>query len=166
MTKPWTESRGAILAAPSDIEKAEAIASLLTRRVGLLPQAVGDPIRPFAIGIWNDIRALLKPDTPVTSLRRAISAYTHSKRYFLACAQPDAFRHDIGGNAIASVTEENRVAAQLAFSRLKKSPSDVPTPHAAPAPATPEPSRASQIRAGLLKRSQLKVPASTPPSAQ
>lgn len=166
MTKPWTECRGAIPAAASDIEKAEAITSLLTRQVDLLPQAVGDPIRPFAIGIWNDIRALLKPDTAVTSLRRAISAYTHSKRYFLACAQPDAFRHDIDGNATTPVTEENRIAAQTVFSRLKKSPADTSAPQAAPAPATPEPSRASQIRAGLLKRSPPKTPAAPPSSAR
>jgi ProP effector len=166
MTKPWTESRGAIPAASSDLDKAEAISALLSRPIDLLPKAVGDPIRPFAIGIWNDIRALLKPDTAVTSLRRAVSAYTHSKRYFLACAQPDAFRHDIDGNAIAPIEEENRMAAQLAFSKLTKSSSDTPAPPMEPTAEPSEVSRSAQIRAGLLSRNKPKAAQPTPSSAE
>jgi ProP effector len=166
MTKLWTESRGAIPATSSDLDKAEAISALLTRPIDLLPKAVGDPIRPFAIGIWNDLRALLKPDTSVISLRRAVSAYTHSKRYFLACAQPDAFRHDIDGNAVAPIAEENRMAAQLAFSKLNMSSSDTPAPPLEPTPEPPEISRAAQIRAGLLGRSKPKAEEPNPSSAQ
>ncbi|WP_458395870.1 ProQ/FINO family protein [Rhizobium ruizarguesonis] len=64
----------------------------------------------------------------MTLLRRATSAYTHSKRYFFACAQPDAYRHDIDGNAIAPITADDRIAAQLAFSKLKNSPTEGPSP--------------------------------------
>ncbi|NTF52718.1 ProQ/FINO family protein [Agrobacterium rhizogenes] len=166
MTKPLTQSRGVVFAASSDLDKAKAISALLVRPIDLLPKAVGDPIRPFAIGIWNDIRALLKPNTAVTSLRRAVSVYTHSKRYYLACAQPDAFRHDIDGNSIAPVEEENRIAAQLAFSKLTKSVSDIPTPPPEPTIEPPEISRSAQIRAGLLGRSKSKATQPTPSSAQ
>ncbi|MQB34295.1 ProQ/FINO family protein [Agrobacterium rhizogenes] len=166
MTNPWTESRGMIAAAPSDIDKAKAIAALLIQPIDLLPKVVGDPIRPFAIGIWNDLRALLKPDSSVISLRRAVSAYTHSKRYFLACAQPDAFRHDIDGNAVAPNAEEHRMAAQLAFSKLNKSSSDTPAPPPQPTTESPEVSRAAQIRAGLLGRSKPKAADPNPSSAQ
>jgi ProP effector len=166
MTKLWTESRGAIPAASSDLDKAEAISALLIRPINLLPKAASDPIRPFAIGIWNDIRALLKPDTPVISLRRAVSAYTHSKRYFLACAQPDAFRHDIDGNAIAPITEENRMVAQLAFTKLAKRPSDTPAPPLEPTPEPPEVSRSAQIRTSLLGRTKPKAAQPTPSSVQ
>ena len=162
MTSSWSESRGTIPAVSSDLDKAEAISVLLIRPIDLLPKAAGDPIRPFAIGIWNDIRALLKPDTAVSSLRRAVSTYTHSKRYFLACAQPDAFRHDIDGNAIAPIAEENRMAAQLAFSKLAKRSSDTP----APPPEPLEVSRSAQIRAGLLGRNKPKTTQPTPSSAQ
>ncbi|WP_234885319.1 ProQ/FINO family protein [Rhizobium rhizogenes] len=155
-----------IAAAPSDIDKAKAIEALLIQPIDLLPKAAGDPIRPFAIGIWNDIRALLKPDTPAIPLRRAVSAYTHSKRYYLACAQPDAFRHDIDGNAVAPIAEENRMAAQLAFSKLNKSSSDAAAPPPELTTESPEISRAAQIRAGLLGRSKPKAANPNPSSVQ
>lgn len=158
MTKPWTESRGAITAGPADVKKAATINALLIRPLGLLPHADGDPIKPFAIGVWNDIRALLRPDTPVTSLRRATSAYTHSKRYIFACAQPDAHRHDVDGNVISPVSPEDRLAAQLAFERLKNSSSAAPSPSLKPAATTLESSKADQIRAGILRRNQRKTP--------
>nr|WP_200985070.1 ProQ/FINO family protein [Rhizobium rhizogenes]QCL09496.1 proQ/FINO family protein [Rhizobium rhizogenes] len=166
MTNPWTENRGMIAAAPSDIDKAKAIEALLIQPIDLLPKAAGDPIHPFAIGIWTDLRALLKPDTPAIPLRRAVSAYTHSKRYFLACAQPDAFRHDIDGNPVAPIAVENRMAAQLAFSKLNKSSSDTPAPPPQPTTESPEVSRAAQIRAGLLGRSKPKAAESNQSSVQ
>jgi ProP effector len=100
---------------------------------------------------------LMKPNTPVTSLRRATSAYTHSKRYLLACAQPDAYRHGIDGNPSTPVSAEDRTAAQLAFSKLKKGASEPPSPPPQPAQPTPDISRANQIRAGILGRSQRKA---------
>jgi ProP effector len=160
MIKSGAESKGAIAAGAADIEKAKAIAALLVRPIGLLPQASGDPIKPFAIGVWNDIRGLLKPDTPVTSLRRATSAYTHSKRYLFACAQPNAFRHGIDGNPSAPVSDEDRSAAQLAVSKLKNSASELPSPPPLPVQAPPDATRANQIRAGILGRSQRKASSS------
>ncbi|NKL24745.1 ProQ/FINO family protein [Rhizobium leguminosarum] len=157
MTKLWTESKGKILAGPQDVEKAQAISALLVRPIGLLPQTSGDQIKPFAIGVWTDTRVLLKPDTPVISLRRATSAYTHSKRYFFACAQPDARRHDIDWNAIVSVSPEDRMAAQETFSKLKTDRSETtspPSPTAAPIVAM---TAADRIRAGILGRSRTRI---------
>ncbi|WP_028748849.1 hypothetical protein [Rhizobium mesoamericanum] len=56
MTKPWTTSRGPITANEADLTKARATNALLLRPVDILPAKMGDPIRPFALGLWNDIR--------------------------------------------------------------------------------------------------------------
>jgi ProP effector len=157
MTRPWTESRGAIAAGPAELKKATVINALLIHPIALLPQAEGDPVKPFAIGVWNDIRPLLRPDMSVTSLRRATSAYTHSKRYTFACAQPGAYRHDIDGNAISPVSAEDRMAAQLTFERLRNSLSVAPSPPLQSTATTLEASRSSLIRAGILGRTQQKT---------
>ncbi|MDQ0563222.1 hypothetical protein QO004_005031 [Rhizobium mesoamericanum] len=60
MTKPWTTSRGPITANEADLAKARAINAL--RLIEILPAKMGDPIRPFALGLTNDIGSLLSPD--------------------------------------------------------------------------------------------------------
>ncbi|CDZ40199.1 ProQ/FINO family [Neorhizobium galegae bv. officinalis] len=115
MTKPWTVSRGPIVAADIDIHKAEAINALLVRPIGILPGKLGDHIRPFAIGLFEEIRALLKPDVGVTTLRRTVAAFVHSRRYYFASAQPDSFRHDIDGRQLEPVSDDDRVTAQNRF---------------------------------------------------
>ena len=155
MIKLLTDSRGPILSASLDVEKAKAITALLNRSIGLLPQAEGDPIKPFAIGIWNDFETLRKSGTSASPLRRAIGAYTHSKRYLFACAQPDAYRHDIYGQPVEPVSESDRLAAQGAFLKLSNaSPKDPPTSENLAAEVSP-PSKSSMIRAGLKPRKTL-----------
>jgi sRNA-binding protein len=173
MEEPWTVSRGPVEANEFDLKKAEAISQLLVRPIALLPSKLGDPIKPFAVGIWTDLRALMKPDVAVTALRRATSAYTHSKRYVFASAQPDSMRHDVDGAAISDVSDEDRLAAQQRFVSLKKSRAEetaatttkiapklnspenaVPKAAAKVEPPADEPSRADRIRAGLLSRSR------------
>ena len=75
MTKLWTVSRGPIIATTHDLTKAAAIGRLLSRPVEILPSTEGGVIRPFAIGLWDELRTLLRPDATVTTLRRATSAY-------------------------------------------------------------------------------------------
>jgi len=152
MQKLWTESRGAIAAGPNEVGKAGAINALLIRPIGLLPQVEGDPIKPFALGVWTEIRALLKPDLSVTALRRATSVYTHSKRYYFACAQPDAQRHDIDGNPICPVSADDRLAAQTTVLSLKANSSPVET--AAITADAVAPPKASLIRAGIFGRNR------------
>lgn len=158
MSKPWTESKGAVAANFGDIDKANAINRLLIRPINLLPCVVGDPIKPFAIGVWSDIRLLLQPNTAAITLRRAISAYAHSRSYFLACAQSDAFRHDVDGNAVVPITAGDRAAAQLVLSKLKRSSSDNTSALSEPSTTTTsDASKSNQIRAGIFRRSEPKT---------
>ena len=156
MTKPWTDTKGAVAANLGDLDKANAINRLLIRPINLLPCAVGDPIKPFAIGVWNDIRLLLQPDTAAIALRRAISAYAHSRSYFYACAQSDAFRHDVDGNAVVPITAVDRAAAQLVLSKLKRTSSGDTAAVSEPSKTTPDASKSNQIRAGIFRRSEPK----------
>lgn len=150
MSKAWTEIKGPIKAGRTNVERAEAINALLIRPIALLPLDETDNIKPFSIGVWNDIRSLLKPGATTSQLRRATSAYTHAKRYYLACAQPDAIRHDIDGQPVEAVSAEDRLAAQVVFQKLNNSrqePSSVAPAMPIPAPVV---SKASLIRAALL----------------
>jgi len=158
MPTPWTENRGAIAAGPNEVGKADAINALLLRPIGLLPQVEGDPIKPFALGIWTEIRTLMKPDVSVTALRRAISVYTHSKRYYFACAQPDAQRHDIDGNPIGQVSDEDRLAAQTTVLSLK---ANSPSVEIVAEPAADiAPPKANLIREGIFGRNRNVPPVS------
>lgn len=112
MTKSSRQKAGPIPAREIDVSKAEAINALLTRPIPILPMKAGDPIRPFALGLWAEIRLLLRPEFSVSMLRRATGAYLHSKRYHLAIAQPDSVRHDIDGTPIGTVSDADRLAAQ------------------------------------------------------
>jgi sRNA-binding protein len=155
MDKPWTVSNGPIIATERDVEKASAINALLVCPIGVLPTNPGDPVRPFAVGLFNDMRPLVKPDIGLMRLRRAIAAYAHSKRYYFATAQPDAMRHDLAGMPVEPVSEADRLIAQQRFLELKRTPV-VPEHSAqqsiAPPPAPVPLTKAEQIRAALLKR--------------
>ncbi|MFP3546723.1 ProQ/FINO family protein [Rhizobium sp. SIMBA_035] len=120
MRKTWTVSRGLIAATQADVEKANAINAMLSEPVGILPKAAGDPIRPFSLGLFNDIKARLKPEFGVTALRRATAFYIFSKRYYFASAQPDSMRHDIDGKPVAPLTAADRAAAQKSFLEVKR----------------------------------------------
>lgn len=153
MTKPWTVSRGPISATDTELQKAGAINSLLIRPIEILPTAPGHPMLPFARGLFTEIRALLKPDTGVTKLRRKTSAYVHSKRYYFASAQPDSMRHDIDGRPIEPLSADDRLVAQQRFLKLRRSNEDATVATENPPP--PEFTKADQIRAALLNRNRL-----------
>jgi sRNA-binding protein len=153
MDKSWTVSRGPIAATDFDVHKAAAINVLLVSPIGILPTKPGDSIRPFAIGLFDDIRRLLKPEIGVTTLRRAVGAFVHSKRYYFASAQPDSMRHDLEGKPIGPLSPEDRLVAQQRVQSLKRNNAEtVPAPEPAPAPVAP--SKAEQIRSALLGRSR------------
>lgn len=151
MTKPWTSSRGPIVANETDLLKAKAINALLLQPIDVLPSAIGDPIKPFALGLWNEIRPLLRADANVTALRRATGAYLHSKRYYLATAQPESMRFDLQGSSKEPVSAEDRLGAQQRYESLLRSNETPPTPAEAPA-APPSLTKSEQIRAALLSR--------------
>ncbi|WP_064684147.1 ProQ/FINO family protein [Rhizobium bangladeshense] len=149
METPWKISRGPIAATELDVQKANAINSMLIRPVGVLPAKPGDPVLPFAVGLFNELRPLLKPDAGVTTLRRATAAYVHCRRYYFASAQPDSMRHNIDGQPVEPLSVEDRLVAQKRFLSLKQSvKAEAPEP--APAPS-PVPSKNEQIRAALLR---------------
>lgn len=154
MTKPWTTSRGPIPANDADLAKARAINALLERPIEILPAKVGDPIRPFALGLWNDIRPLLKPGVGVTTLRRATGAYLHSKRYFFATAQPGSMRFDLQGSPAEPVSDADRMAAQQRYQTLTHSsaPMEESMVTESVVTALPPHSKSEQIRAALLNR--------------
>lgn len=152
MDKPWKISRGPIAATELDVEKANAINTLLVRPVGVLPAKAGDPVLPFAVGLFNELRPLLKPDAGVTTLRRATAAYVHCRRYYFASAQPDSMRHNIDGEPVEPLSEEDRLVAQKRFLSLKQSAAKAEEPEPAPV-VVPAPvlSKNEQIRAALLR---------------
>ncbi|EJC71984.1 ProQ/FINO family [Rhizobium leguminosarum bv. trifolii WSM2012] len=159
MDKPWKISRGPIAAAELDVEKANAINMLLIRPVGVLPAKPGDPVLPFAVGLFNELRPLLKPDAGVTTLRRATAAYVHCRRYYFASAQSDSMRHDLDGKPVEPLSPDDRLVAQKRFLNLKRNAGTAEAPEdTAPAPP-PLLSKNEQIRAVLLSRKNSSVQA-------
>ncbi|ANM07517.1 MULTISPECIES: ProQ/FINO family protein [Rhizobium] len=152
MNKPWKISRGPIAATELDVEKANAINSLLIRPVGVLPAKPGDPVLPFVVGLFNELRPLLKPDAGVTALRRATAAYVHCRRYYFASAQPDSMRHNLEGEPVEALSQEDRLVAQKRFLSLKQTAhKSEPPEEVAPVPP-PVISKNEQIRAALLRK--------------
>jgi sRNA-binding protein len=123
----------------------------LLQPIDILPSAIGDPIKPFALGLWNEIRPLLRADANVTALRRATGAYLHSKRYYLATAQPESMRFDLHGSSTAPVSAEDRLTAQQRYESLLRSNETARTPAEAPT-TSPSLTKSEQIRAALLSR--------------
>lgn len=84
--KVWTVSLGPIKAIEVDVQKAAAINALLSSPAGVLPSSVGENIKPFVVGLFDSFRTRVIPGTSVNRLRRAVAAYVHTKRYYLASA--------------------------------------------------------------------------------
>jgi sRNA-binding protein len=168
MTKLRINSPDPILASDVDVQKAQAINVLLVRPIGILPVRPGDRILPFAIGLFHEIRALLKPEASVTGLRRAVSAFTHSKRYHMASAQPNSVRHAIDGTPQGPLTDEDRMTAKNHILALKQKTFVNQSMQSAASPCFPatEPfasstmTRNEQIRAALLVRNRTQQTAS------
>lgn len=152
MAKSWADSRGPILATDIDLQKAEAINALLVHPIAVLPKEQGDHIRPFAIGLFEEIRDLMNSDVTITKLRRSVAAFVHSKRYYYASAQPDSMRHDIHGNPVETISPGDRAVAQQRFLALKgKGVEAQPEPQASSHPVSSV-SKTAQIRSALFGR--------------
>ncbi|WP_431324659.1 ProQ/FINO family protein [Rhizobium sp. YTU87027] len=148
--KSWTVSRGPVAAISIDAEKAAAINNLLRQPAGILPASPGDAIRPFARGLFEEFRSALKPDVTVTTLRRAVATFVHSKRYYLASAQPDAYRHDIDGCPVEPVSTEDRLLAQQRFLGLSRKHGNSNLSLETTDPGEVWPDKTQQMRASLL----------------
>lgn len=150
MSKSPREKSGPVAARETDVLKAQAINVLLTQPIAILPAKTSDPIRPFALGLWTEIRQRLRPEFSVSTLRRATGAYLHSKRYHLAVAQPGSARHDINGMPIDTVSDADRLAAEEKIESLRRRDG---VQKSAPAAARLIPfPKADTIRASLLNR--------------
>lgn len=154
MLHPWTDEKGPVVATELEVKRAEAILAMLVCPIKVLPTQPGDPIRPFAIGLFDEIRALLKPDVTISKLRRATASFVYSKRYYLACAQPDAKRYDQNGAVAGEVSNEDRLAAQEAFQALVAAHAPLPPSKKRELPTEDKNSR---IRGGLLPRKHAKA---------
>ncbi|KAB2739930.1 MULTISPECIES: ProQ/FINO family protein [Brucella/Ochrobactrum group] len=143
-----------VTATDKDLRRAMAIADLLVQPLGILPAAVGDPIRPVAIGFFQQVSPYLSPGESVTALRRAIGAYVHSKRYYLACSRPDAMRHDINGEPVEPVSDSDQLNAQKRLQIFREQKSQTPAPAIVAAPVAAAENKRDLIRASLLGRSR------------
>lgn len=94
---------------------AEAINALLTVPIAVLPNAEGDIIRPFRVGIGEDIKMLLRPDVELKELRKALRRYAYSAQYLHAVAQHDSMRHEINGEPVGPVSDEDRAHARQSY---------------------------------------------------
>lgn len=158
-TRPWGIKRmnikttvvsKATVATEKDLRRCKAIESLLVQPLGVLPTEIGDPIRPVTIGFFRQVCPLLKPDSSVTALRRAIGAYVHSKCYYLSCSQADAMRHDPDGNPSEPVSETDRLNAEERLSTLGQQTKKVPTSSITLSAEPEAHSKRNLIRASLL----------------
>ncbi len=122
------------VATEKDLRRSMAIESLPVHPLGVLPTEIGDPIRPVTIGFFQQVSPLLKPDASVTTLRRAIGAYVHSKRYYLSCSQVDAMRHDLDGNPVEPVSDTDRLNAEEQLSAFGQQTKQVSTLSIEPSP--------------------------------
>ncbi|WHT44340.1 MULTISPECIES: ProQ/FINO family protein [Brucella/Ochrobactrum group] len=143
-----------VTATDKDLRRATAITNLLVQPLGILPAAVGDPIRPVAIGFFQQVSPFLSPGVSVTALRRAIGAYVHSKRYYLACSRPDAMRHDIDGEPIEPVSDSDQQNAQKSLQIFREQKSQTPALAIVAAPVATAENKRDLIRASLLRRSR------------
>ncbi|OCP36175.1 ProQ/FINO family protein [Ensifer sp. LC163] len=145
-TKSLRDTSGPVVAREKDVFKAAAINALLTRPIAILPGKVSDPIRPFALGLWNDIRCLLKPEISVSTLRKAIGAYVYSRSYQVAIARPGSVRHDVNGAPVASVSHADRLDAQQKYESLRTGDGSRNTKAASPLARPTSLSKAGMIR--------------------
>lgn len=99
-----------IEASPWVIELLAVLRPMLKSWPPVLPAKVGDPVRPLAIGIDKDLRALMgpPPSDAHAIMARRLRRYTASTQYKMALAEPGSHRHAIDGTPVESVSEHHR----------------------------------------------------------
>jgi hypothetical protein len=90
---------------------------------GVLPNKLGDPVRPFKIGIRADLEALLTPGdaTALAELKVTLKRYCRSEKYIYACAAPGAQRHDIDGQPVEPVSDADLRMARVDLGKRVRS---------------------------------------------
>lgn len=106
--RPWARSRVPSTAGPAILARAQALNALLMAPIDVLPAALGDPLRPFQVGLGPEILARRRPEVTVNVCERAIRDYVRSFSYRHAVAQPGSMRYDLDGNPVEPVSEKDR----------------------------------------------------------
>lgn len=99
-----------IEASPWVIDLLAVLRPMLKSWPPVLPAKVGDPVRPLAIGIDKDLRALMgpPPSDAHAIMARRLRRYAGSIQYKMAIAEPGSHRHAIDGTPVEPVAEEHR----------------------------------------------------------
>lgn len=108
-------ARGPITADRYSLTAASAINAFLTVPIAVLPKEEGDLIRPFRVGIGEDIKLLLRPDVELKELRNALRRYAYSAQYLQAVSHADSMRHEINGEPVGPVSDEDRAHARQSY---------------------------------------------------
>jgi len=145
------KDQGRVLATPLEIQRARAILALVRGPVQVLPTTSEHEVLPFAIGLFEELKAMRNAEVSVSALRRATSAYVHSRRYYLASARDGAMRHGLDGRPGEPVSDRDRAAAIESVRALDEAHGRTTAP---PVPVPVD--KATLIKSGLLPRASRK----------
>jgi len=123
------------------------ILELLSGPADVLPTRPDDEILPFAIGLFDALKAMRNDGVSISALRKATSAYVHSRRYYLASARVGAMRHSLDGSPVEQLSDRDRMAAISSLQSLDEAHGRLAAP-----PPLPSIDKATRIKSGLLPR--------------
>lgn len=143
-----TESnQNRVLATPLEVQRARAILELISGPADVLRQRPDDEVLPFAIGLFDEFKAIGNDGVSISALRKATSAYVHSRRYYLASARVGATRHSLDGSPVEQLSDNDRSAAMQSLCSLDEAHGRLAAP-----PPPPSIDKATRIKSGLLPR--------------
>jgi ProP effector len=106
---------GVARTAPPRIERRDAL--LAAMRV-IWPNTIGACL-PLKIGVHEDIAAEF-PEVSKKLLRSAMFAHTHLPKYKKALTRAGAKRHNLSGEPVGDVSEQDRAFALRDMKRIRK----------------------------------------------
>ena len=97
----------------------EPLVKLLPVWPPVLPNKVGDVIKPLKIGALHDLTAMVPSGDEVATddVRRVLYRYRRSGKYTYAVAADDSIRHDLDGQPVEPVAEVDRRGARISLQR-------------------------------------------------
>jgi ProP effector len=76
-----------------------------------------EPHRPLKVGVNKDLIAC-HPEISRRALGQVLGYYTRRRMYLVGLLEPDAWRHDLDGNAVEPVSDAARIYAGERLARL------------------------------------------------
>ena len=117
---PSPEPKAAtVVAGRYEVSRAAELCALLRERPPVFPTALGDPVRPLALGILRALTPLARPETTPQQLKQAVRVYCLGLSYLLAQGRPGAWRYDLSGHLVEPVSEEHRENARTRFKSVR-----------------------------------------------